>query len=517
MVDFIEELYQYAQLGTFFREIIEKCRQYDDALLMVMWDDMLENIVEFCKKVYGMDAVLGKTLWEQLQTACEYSTRRDPDYLSMGDGLERALPNYYKAMRLFGEIDVTENGYRLFSSDSGFLSLQNVNTGRLIHGSLDPMEEARCIARKIYTVKQQNCRIMGCGLGYLPYQLYKMSNERFDVYVYETDAQLIEYAKEYGVLSWIPEDRLHIVVDEREDSLIEKFIEDADRGMAGRTAYYCSDDIYSRMTSYLKDQIATLNSTITSYYSLRELSEGNFYRNLENVKHTIYEMEITGDTSEWIIIGGGPSLDDQIDYIRENTGKKQIIVASTVYRKLLKLGIKPDFVVVVDPQNRTFGHMVDVDDFSAKLLLNAVGNWKFSEYYKGKKYLIPCAGHECVTEYYKGTDVKMVDTGSSVTVTCAQIATLLGAKRIDLIGLDMSFPGNVSHASGTMDCTVSEREGYPEIECVAGGMVKTKYEYIFYLREVENVISANKNVEFVNYSNGGAAIKGSKWYKNLSN
>ena len=277
---------------------------------------------------------------------------------------------------------------------------------------------------------------------------------------------------------------------------------------------YCSrrkaEEFINQGLVTINDEIATLSSTVEDGDIVK--LDGKIIEAKEDYVVLAFNKPkgITCTTEHKV-------KDNIIDYIRENTGKKQIIVASTVYRKLLKLGIKPDFVVVVDPQNRTFGHMVDVDDFSAKLLLNAVGNWKFSEYYKGKKYLIPCAGHECVSEYYKGTDVKMVDTGSSVTVTCAQIATLFGAKRIDLIGLDMSFPGNVSHASGTMDCTVSEREGYPEIECVAGGMVKTKYEYIFYLREVENVISANKNVEFVNYSNGGAAIKGSKWYKNLSN
>ncbi|MBQ0027468.1 MAG: motility associated factor glycosyltransferase family protein [Lachnospiraceae bacterium] len=514
MVDFIEDLYKYAELLPFFKQIIEKCYQEEHTNVRQIWDKKSDLVVEFCELICSMDAELGNSLWQQISGACEYSTKGKSGYMLMADGLEAVMPELYKAIGLLGDIDVTEGDYRLFSSKSGFLSLQNIIDDRYFHSTYNPMEEAEKIAGKIYTPVQQNCRILGAGLGYLAYQFYVKSYERFDVYIYEKDENIVNYAKNYGVLSWIPEDRLHIVVEDDEEKLVTAFLEDSEAGFAGKTAYYCSDYIYHRISEHGKELVDKINVMFNTYYTLRDLAAGNFYSNIENINSTVYDIPDEKKADEWIVVGGGPSVDYNIDYLKRNTGKK-IIAASTIYGRLIKEGVKVDYIAVLDPHWRTYDHMKDVSDYSATLIVNAVANWKYGKYYLGEKYLVPCFGQECVTGYYRDKDIKLIDTGSTVSSMCIKVAILLGAKRIDLVGMDLAHPKGVSHASGTVDYKVTDSNGLPETDCVAGGRVTSTYQLLFYKEDIEKIIAKESQVLFVNYSNDGALIKGTKWYKDM--
>ena len=515
MVDFIEELYKYAELIPFFKQIIEKCYREEWSNVRQLWDKKSDHVVEFCKFICSMDSELGNSLWNQISKACEYSTRGKSGYILMADGLEAAMPQMYKAIGLLGDIDVTEGDYRLFSSKSGFLSLQDISSECYCHSTLNPMEEAEKIAGKIYTPVQQNCRILGAGLGYLPYEFYTKSYERFDVYIYETDENIISYARDYGVLSWIPEERLHIVVESDEEKLVTAFLEDSEAGFAGKTAYYCSDYIYHRLSDYGKELVKDINVMFNTYYTLRDIAAGNFYSNIENIHSTVYDIPDKKKADEWIVVGGGPSVDYNLNYLRENVGKKKIIAASTIYGKLIKEGIKADYMAVLDPHWRTYDHMKDITDNSATLIANAVANWKYGKYYTGEKYLVPCFGQECVTAFYRDKDIKLIDTGSTVTSMCIKVAILLGAKRIDLVGLDLAHPKGISHASGTIDFRVTDSNGLPETDCVAGGKVTSTHQLLYYKQDIEKIIAKEEEVIFVNYSNDGALIKGSKWYKDM--
>lgn len=515
MIDFIAEIYTYAQLIPCIKELIETCRKGDVALIGQQWNDISDLIGEFCEKVSGKNTALANEIWSCFEKACGHTTDGTGSYNLMADDLERALGKMYEAMKMWGRIDATEGDIRLLSSDSGFLTMQNTVLSKYLHSTLDPMDEARTIARGIYGPRQQNCRIMGCGLGYLPWQLFCASGESLDVYVYETDDKRIKYAFDYGVLSWIPEDKLHIVTDSDQLRLFEAYGEDAEAGVAGKTAYYISEDMLDRLGGEVKEKLAAFNISCRSHYFLRNSVESNFYRNIGNVKKNIYDIDKAGLKEDWIIVAAGPSLDNKLDYIRMNQGKKTIVAVSTVYKKLTDAGIKADFVTSADPQNRTYGHFDGLADHSAALILNSTGNWQFGEYYKGDKYLVFGQGEEAVSEYCNNRGIKMIATGSTIPTLSIAVAAELGAKNIDLLGLDLAFPGGHSHASGTMDLEEIDTNDLPLIDSVDGGKVASKQEFIFYKNELEKMIAGYPGIRFVNYSDKGAHIQGTLWYKDI--
>jgi len=61
-----------------------------------------------------------------------------------------------------------------------------------------------------------------------------------------------------------------------------------------------------------------------------------------------------------IVIGAGPSLDENIDWIKAQTPKPIIICAYKALKSLAKNGITPDFVVMLDP-NQQLRHLEGVD------------------------------------------------------------------------------------------------------------------------------------------------------------
>ena len=512
-VDFVAEIYNFAQLIPAVKEVIENCYAEETLKVKANWTSIQELLVEFCKEVTKKDCELGNEMYSMLQTACSHTQKEPANYNLMADDLNSLIPHMYRAINQFGQVDVSEDDYRIFSSKSGFFTLEKISSNRVFHSAEDPMWEAYICAKRIYSPKYSTFSFIGCGLGYLPWQLFCLSDSSVDIHIFHNDPVIVQYALDYGVLGWIPEDKLHIHIEEDQFKLLDSYSDPHPEW--GKIGYRCCNDIFETLNEKAKDILVgfdALNGTETIF---KDIVDINLARNIRNVSETFYSFKPKTDCSECLVVVAGPSLDDNLDLIRENVGKKTIICASTVLKKLLSNGIKPDCVTVLDPQTRTYGHFDGLTDESVPILLSSTANWRFGELYKGKKYIVPgCSSEESIA-YFKARNIASVDIGTTVSSLAIRIALTLGAKQIDLFGLDLSYPGGKSHASGTMDLTTKSTKGMIEIPCVSGGTVYTTRQFMIYITEIEEMIAKNKQVRFVDYSDIGARFKGVIWHKNL--
>lgn len=149
------------------------------------------------------------------------------------------------------------------------------------------------------------------------------------------------------------------------------------------------------------------------------------------------ERTLTGLTA--IIMGGGPSLDENIDWIRENQHKLIIFAAARISERLKKESIEPDFFVTVDP------HAVSYDNSKSMLMYgdNAV---LIHSNNANSKLLSEWTGHRA----YLGLRYPWVDSihnqpnnlnivGPTVTNTMASVAGFLGAEQIIFSGVDFCY------------------------------------------------------------------------------
>ncbi|WP_029232825.1 motility associated factor glycosyltransferase family protein [Butyrivibrio sp. VCB2006] len=508
-VDFLEEIYNEANLIFNFKKMISYCRGGKTDAVLSTWDKQTPTMASFCRRTAEWDNELGNTIWEVILSTSDYI--KHLNLSKAADEIEALIPNLYQAMSLRGPIDVTDDPYRLFSSQSGFLCLQDTRSGLQFCSNLDPAYEAYEKANTLCTPMTEVFCTFGCGLGYMAWQIYEVSDHMADIYIYETDAKRVAYAREYGVLDWIPKDKIHVITGSDISQLINAVINThLSEGQELFTTFYIEHEMLDAIESANSTLAAAIGEKNATTANFLKNVERNFYSNYENTPPLIDAIDKSVLPHEWIVVGAGPSLDYNIDYIKSKKGSSTIIAATTAVKRLLKEDIVPDLTIAIDMQERTYSHLEGVDTSLLTLIISDCANWKFKKFHKGNVYMIPTNGNYFSSLTYKTGNIKCREIRGTVTAVAAEVAAFLGAEKIDLVGLDLAYPGGQTHASGTMDNKAADNSNYILTKSVDGQMVNTTALFESYRHEMEAIIAQNPQVSFYNKSKYGAYIKGCK-------
>ena len=508
MEDFLVEIYKYANLIFNIKQIILHSRYGYDSSIHQEWSNLTPTIVEFCQLTVNYDSDLGNHIFTKIEEATKSTKLFPSNYSEFADSLEDLIPYMYKAIAYLGNIDVSDEDYQLISSQSGFLSLIDINTNYRYTSIIDPMSEAFEHAHRLYNSRFMEFHFLGIELGFLPYQMFLLSNQSIDIHIYHFSQKAIDYAHAFGVLSWIPDSKLHIHVISDEHKLLYEFSNTINS--ENETGNYVYPDMIHKFSDDYQKILENAYISNMNYYHLLDMKNSNAYRNLHNQNKWLTDFMPAKDTGTWSIIAGGPSLDANLDFLKEHQGSTNIICATTVLKKLLDYGIIPDCTVSNDPENRTYGHFKDITSSEIPLLLGLNSNWQFGEYYKGPVFLVPTASSYDIETIIKSNKQIIIDPGRNVTTLAAKIALFFNAQTINLIGVDLSYPNGQSHASGTMDFKVMPTEGMIIIPSVNGKTVYTTPQFMLYINELTELISQNPNIDFINFSTNGALIKGAR-------
>lgn len=509
-LDFIDELYEDSIVILGLKKIMKysHCQQY--GLLNNVWEEQIDKMVAFCKKTALWNDALGTKIWESLSLLRTYISNLDS--IKVADTIERILPDLYEAMSLRGAIDVEEGGYRFFSSKSGFLSMENTRQGLLLSSTVDPAFEAFEKATTMCTPGKRTFCSLGCELGYLAWQIFEVSDHSADVFIYEDDQAKIEYAKSFGVLGMIDDDKLHTITKADANALFGNMLDNhLTPEKETQTIFYIQSDHLEHLSAENRNMAVEILQNLGSELNFMPMIERNFYMNYSSGIKCIDKVDRSEIHDEWIVVGGGPSVDYNIDFLKDRIGKCTIIAATTIIKRLLKDEVKPDFIIAIDMQRRTYGHLEKIEDDSIPLIMYDFANWKFGEKYGGDKYLVPSSGYFFSKEIFKAAGIVPWNAHGTVTAAAIDVAIQFGAKAISLVGLDLAYPEKFSHAKETMDYAAVDKGGCIQVPAVNGGMVDTDLEMKSYIREIEEIITHNKNVIFYNMSRNGALIRGCNW------
>jgi len=216
-----------------------------------------------------------------------------------------------------------------------------------------------------------------------------------------------------------------------------------------------------------------------------------------------------------LVIAGGPSVDENIEFIKnaKNNGITTIAVG-TVFKKLLKLGIRPDFVTACDPFVSVSYQFTDIEDnMEVPFLCGLETDFRAAKAYTGPKYFVPTGGISRQTYMMIKDSVKeLLPSGTTVTSFSYCIAAYLGAKEIILVGADYGFPGGVTHASGTNDRTEVQEGQYEKVLSNDGSMIEANPQMILYREEMESLVSQYPEIKTYNLSKHGSKIAGTEMY-----
>lgn len=378
--------------------------------------------------------------------------------------------------------------------------------GRYFHSNYDPFSEASLLAREYYDADKEYYVIYGFGLGYHVKALYTM-NPDMHLDVLENDLGIIWQAFHAMDMTWLIENKNIRLIFDMDFSRFARVMQEPEKMVFlihnPSLKHIANQQVKERMERFL-----------THEGSMRNYKEAFLKNSRENFKH--YDASVDSLKKEFagrdvIIVGAGPSLDKNVEFLKDKSENTVILATGTVLRKLLQLGIHIDYCIITDPKAVTYRQVEGLEDCRVPLLLLSTAFRKIAMQYKGKKYLICQNGYEPAEEYARAMGFDTYDTGGSVATTAFDVAIRLKAGRIAFIGLDLAFPKNRAHADGTYEEHIWGTNQMEEIPAYNGGTVPSSRAFIMYKEWIEKRKQRSDVVmEVYNATEGGALIQGLK-------
>jgi len=154
-----------------------------------------------------------------------------------------------------------------------------------------------------------------------------------------------------------------------------------------------------------------------------------------------------------IIVAAGPSLAPILPALKKNQDRFYIIAVDTIYKTLLRYGIVPDMVIVVDPQkiNSRYLENISPENLNRTCFIAEPAVCPMSIRDKVSNLIMfntifPFYAFLCSHFGDKGE----LDMGGSVVTTAFEVARIIGFKQTAFIGLDLAISKDSYHVPGTM-------------------------------------------------------------------
>ncbi|MBQ4231798.1 MAG: motility associated factor glycosyltransferase family protein, partial [Lachnospiraceae bacterium] len=326
------------------------------------------------------------------------------------------------------------------STGHATLALEDSNGRYYFHSNVDPVVEADELINDYYDPRYEEYILIGTGLGYLILSLLK--KDAFSkLTVYENDARMLKSMISYhDVSAFIKGGRLKIILDDKLEHLTKACQSDSAKVIIHEPSIrnIRNDNMRTQLYRYFYKEMGIRRNL--------NVMQANFYQNYRNCKGNVDELKDKFEGKRVVMVAAGPSVSKHYDELKNLPEDVVVIAVSTIYRKLLAEGIRPDFVVHIDPQIKTYGHLKDINEDIPLLVLSTAFEG-CARLYPGKSYIIYQEGYYLAEqEALKG--YQLYETGGSVSCVALEVAYKLGAKEIVLIGLDLAYTDGLAHAKG---------------------------------------------------------------------
>lgn len=241
----------------------------------------------------------------------------------------------------------------------------------------------------------------------------------------------------------------------------------------------------------------------------------NTLKNLSYIKEGRLITQYQGILPEGvpvIIVAAGPSLDKNIDQLKLAKDHVVILAVDTAVRALLAHGIIPDAMVTLDAEKPT-AYLTLPMAADIPLFCCMEANAEIMQYHQGTKIWFKSG--LLLNDYAKRFDKQFMpyDAGGSVATAAFEIALMLGADTVVLVGQDLAYDGEVTHAGGKKEICTVDGEEYSShmVAGIDGNMVRTRGDWYRYLLWFAEAVAKCKDaVKVIDATEGGALIQGTE-------
>lgn len=214
-----------------------------------------------------------------------------------------------------------------------------------------------------------------------------------------------------------------------------------------------------------------------------------------------------------ILVAAGPSLNKNIKELKRAKNKAFILAVDTALKPLIKEGIIPDAFCTIDSKKPL--SLVESDQIKEIPVITPVtANCELLRRQRGKKifyydgYILPFMAYLSVGKTLPGAS-----SGGSVACSGFSLLYKMGFATIILVGQDLAYTGQKSHADGTLQ-DVMPKEDTSGMIMVKGNFeerVPTRTDFKKYIDWYDSYIKGakehRKELRVINATEGGAYIK----------
>ncbi len=383
--------------------------------------------------------------------------------------------------------------------------------------------------------------IFGIGTGLFAEALLKRIPENSKLVIYEPDKKVLNYCLESGkklncdtaekriterLEKIIHDDRVCLIVEE-EDKLsfrykleeILNYLELQCLTVAKHNSY---EKIYSK--SYLRflreindHRIKMLTNKNTMAFFKEHFVE-DLLKNMWAYKrmNICFEIEaILPADIPVIIVSAGPSLENNVELLRQVKGHCLIFAVDTAIRYLLKHDILPDLMITID-SIKPVEYFSDERTWDIPCIFDVTANPKIFKIHKGRKFLFNCSNFY-VSALFNTIEKPffMAVNGGSVATAAFSLLYMFRQKKIIMIGQDLASKNGVTHAGGVNDGSKNKET---TVEGYYGDQVTTRSDWLGYLKWFEKAIEkikeenslSDSSIRVINATEGGAKIHGAE-------
>lgn len=420
--------------------------------------------------------------------------------------------------RIFNEYAINESKYMYIMSGDSCIRINSM---------YNPQNEAEYWTKNIvdcYNNMLITCVMFGLGNGYFVRELLNAMDENDVIVLYEPSRKIFDNVlSNYDISDIISDERILIIVGEENFDEYRKCVygivgaENVTSAKIAIHPYYdmlfrdIKDEFMNVINKHIMDCIVLRNT----YNASGKIMVTNELYGILNLKDSMVmydlkeQMRAMSDETA-IIVSAGPSLVKNINSLKLVGDGACIIAVDRIADVLLNEGIIPDAIVSVDSR-------FPLDKFQRDewkditLMCDFISNTEVIKAHPKKKIYI---GN---TKFIKGIMEKInkqvpeIEMGGSVATVTAAICVELGFKNIILCGQDLAYgEGDITHADGLHEENLTGTGQDIYVEGVDGNMVRSRWDWTGYRYFFEKLIHNFPNINFIDGTEGGAKIKGTK-------
>ncbi len=351
--------------------------------------------------------------------------------------------------------------YKLEKAKDGNPTLIAIKDGKEfpLHSRICPVKESSSTDYTILPEKFDLIIAIGCGLGYSLIPLKKEINKFKKIIIIDKNKETKKFISQNPHSDYLVEQTNAVFLEGLNSSEIYKKIIslidfDTIKGISvieHPQSFRILPEYYSEIKSVINKIINKKASDAASINAFGKLYLKNALKNIPVLKNYSNISSLFRQFKNFpvLVIASGPSLDNNISFLKKIQDKVFIIAADSAGGPLYQNGIIPDFIISVDPQPYIEEHLRLIPEDISAYIFSMTANTKSVKKHNGFVTMTSHPVCQFIEELSESVSQNIDSLTGNVSGDALIFAYRAGFTYIGLLGLDFSFSDYSIYAKGS--------------------------------------------------------------------